>query len=209
VGERVGILGGTFDPPHIGHVLLALDALDQLALDRVVLVPAARQPLKADAAMTPPADRLAMTRLLGRADPRLSVDAVEVEREGLSFTIDTMRGYRASQPDAEFYLLMGQDTAATLPRWRDPGALSALVRVAIAGRGAGAGTGAGGDANAVGADPSGFRVDRLRPRLVDISATEIRDRVRDGRSIRGFVPDAIADYIATHALYRTTDRVTT
>jgi nicotinate-nucleotide adenylyltransferase len=197
VGERLGILGGTFDPPHIGHLLLALDALDQLALDRVVLIPAARQPLKAGTDLTPAAERLAMTRLLAAADSRLAVDPVEVERAGLSFTIDTVRGYRASHPDAELFLLMGQDTAATLPQWRESAALAALVRVAIAGRG-----------DAPAPDPPGFRVDRLRPRRVDISATEIRARARNGQPIRGFVPDAVAAHIDAQALYRTTDRVT-
>lgn len=198
MGARLGILGGTFDPPHLGHLLFALDALDQLALDGVVLIPAARQPLKAGVAMTPAAGRLAMTRLLAAADPRLSVDDVEVQRDGLSFTIDTIRGYRASQPDAELFLLLGEDAATTLSQWREPAALAALVRVAIAGRG-----------DAPGRDPAGFRVERLRPRRVDISATEIRARVRAGQTVRGFVPDAVADHITAHQLYRTTDRVTT
>ncbi|MEX2181795.1 MAG: nicotinate-nucleotide adenylyltransferase [Gemmatimonadaceae bacterium] len=191
---RLGILGGTFDPPHIGHLLLAFDALDQLALARVVLIPAARQPLKADATMTPAGHRLAMTRLLAAADRRLEVDPVEVEREGLSFTIDTVRGYRAAHPDADLYLLMGEDTAATLPQWREAGALAGLVRIAVAGRGA--------ESRAL---PSGFRAERLTPRRVDLSATEIRERARSGRSIRGLVPDAVADYITTHRLYRPTD----
>lgn len=198
MSARIGILGGTFDPPHNGHLLLALDALDQLSLDRVVLIPASRQPLKADAETTPPAHRLAMTRLLAGSDPRLAVDGVEVEREGLSFTIDTMRGYRAEHPDAEFFLLMGEDTAATLPQWREPATLATLVQVAIAGRG-------GVPENTV--LPAGFRAQRLAPRRVDISATEVRGRARSGRSIRGFVPDAVAEYIAVHQLYRPTERV--
>ncbi len=197
MGERLGLLGGTFDPPHVGHLLLAYDALDQLRLDRVIFVPASRQPLKAGVEMTAPSDRLAMTRLLVANEPRLAVDAVEADRAGLSFTIETARGYRAAHPDAELYLLMGEDTAATLPQWREPEALAKLVRVAIAGRGDGPRL-----------LPKGFQAERLRPRRLDISATEIRARVRDRRPIRGFVPDTVADYIATHALYRTTDRVT-
>lgn len=198
MSARIGILGGTFDPPHNGHLLLALDAMDQLSLDRVVLIPAARQPLKAAVEMTAPAHRLAMTRLLAGRDPRLTVDGVEVEREGLSFTIDTMRGYRAEDPDAEFFLLMGEDTAETLPQWREPAALAELVQVVIAGRGV-----TGWDAVL----PAGFRAQRLAPRRVDLSATEVRDRARSGRSIRGFVPDSVADYIAVHQLYRPTERV--
>lgn len=193
MGERIGLFGGTFDPPHVGHLLLALDALDHLALDRLVLVPAARQPLKQGVAMTAPGHRLAMVEALSAADARLSVDGSEVARGGLSYTIDTVRALKAAHPDAELVLLMGADTAATLPQWREPEALSLLVQVAVAGRGA----------EPVQL-PAGFRAQPFPMRRVDVSATEIRARVAAGRSIRGFVPDAVADYIAAHGLYRTT-----
>ena len=192
MGERIGILGGTFDPPHTGHLLLALDALDHLALDRLVLVPAARQPLKRGVAMTAPEHRLAMVRELAAADSRLSVDDSEVARGGLSYTIDTVRALSAAHPDADLILLMGADTAATLPQWREPEALALLVQVAVAWRGS--------DPVQL---PAGFRAQSFPMRRVDISATEIRARVGAGRSIRGFVPDAVADYIAAHGLYRT------
>lgn len=195
---RLGILGGTFDPPHVGHLLFALDALDALSLDRLLLVPAWRQPLKTGVEMTEPAHRLAMSRLLAAADPRMAVDDSEVARAGLSYTVDTVRHLRGVYPDAEFFLLMGEDTAVTLPQWREPAALADLVQVVVTGRGA-----------AERPLPSGFRAQRLTVRRVDLSATEIRARVRAGRSIRGFVPDAVADYIAAHQLYRTTDRVIT
>jgi nicotinate-nucleotide adenylyltransferase len=195
--RRLGILGGTFDPPHTGHLLLALDAMDQLRLDRLLLVPAARQPLKVGQEMTAPADRLAMVRLLEAADSKIAVDGREVERGGLSYTVDTMRALRGEYPDAELFLLMGEDTAATLPQWREPAALADLVRLVVVGRGA--------ETRPL---PAGFRGERMATRRVDISATEIRARVREGRSIRGFVPDAVADYIVAHSLYRTTDRVT-
>lgn len=193
MGERIGIFGGTFDPPHTGHLLLALDALDLLNLDRLVLVPAARQPLKAGVQMTPPERRLEMVQLLASADPRLAVDGSEVARGGLSYTVDTVRALQAAHPDAELILLMGADTAATLPQWREPEALSLLVQVAVAGRG-----------SEPVQLPAGFRAQPFPMRRVDISATEVRARVAAGRSIRGFVPDAVADYIAAHGLYRTT-----
>lgn len=195
MGARIGVFGGTFDPPHTGHLLLALDALDHLALTRLLLVPAARQPLKRGVEMTGPEHRLAMVRALATADPRLAVDDSEVARGGLSYTVDTLRSLRAAQPDAELFLLMGEDTAATLPQWREPEALALLVTVAIAGRG-----------EEQGPLPAGFRAQRLPVRRVDISATEIRDRVRRGRSVRGFVPDAVAEYIAAQQLYRTTTK---
>jgi len=195
--RRLGILGGTFDPPHTGHLLLALDALDQFHLDRLLLVPAARQPLKVGLEMTAPGHRLAMTELLAAADRRIGVDGREVERGGLSFTIETMRALRGEHPDAELFLLMGEDAAATLPQWREPETLAGLVHLVVVGRGT--------EERPI---PAGFRGDRMVTRRVDISATEIRARVRDGRSIRGFVPDAVAEYIVAHSLYRTTDRVT-
>lgn len=198
MSTRLGILGGTFDPPHVAHLLLALDALDALGLDRLLLIPAARQPLKSDVAMTDASHRLAMTQLLAAADPRLAVDGSEVERGGLSFTVDTVRALRGAHPAATLFLLMGEDTAATLPQWREPSALAELVQVVVAERGA-----------SERPLPVGFRAQRLSVRRVDVSATEIRARVREGRSIRGFVPDAVADYIAAHQLYRTADRVTT
>jgi len=193
VSRRVGIFGGTFDPPHTGHLLLALDAIDVLSLDELILVPAARQPLKRNVEITDPRHRLAMTSRLATADSRLRVDGSEVERGGLSFTIDTVRAIKDAQPDAELFLLMGADTAATLPQWREPEALALLVQVAVAGRGP--------EPLAM---PAGFRAIPLPTRRVDVSATEIRTRVEAGRSIRGFVPDAVAEYIAAHGLYRTT-----
>jgi nicotinate-nucleotide adenylyltransferase len=192
LGARIGIFGGTFDPPHIGHLLLALDALDALKLDELILVPAARQPLKQGVQMTPPEHRLTMTRLLAAADKRLRVDDSEVARGGLSFTVDTVRAIAGARPDADLFLLMGADTAATLPQWREPQALGLLVQVAVAGRG-----------SEPVQMPAGFRAIPLPTRRIDISATEIRSRVGEGRSIRGFVPDAVADYIAERGLYRT------
>jgi nicotinate-nucleotide adenylyltransferase len=192
MATRIGIFGGTFDPPHVGHLLLALDALDQLQLERLILVPAARQPLKQGLPMTDPAHRLRMTRLFAESDPRFEVDSSEVDRGGLSFTVDTVRALRSAHPSADFVLLMGADTAETLPKWREPEALALLVEVAIAGRG---------EHRPV---PVGFRTQYLPSRRVDVSATEIRERVRQGRSIRGFVPDAVAAYIAAQQLYRTT-----
>lgn len=196
MGERIGLLGGTFDPPHVGHLLLAYTALEHLGLDRVVLIPALRQPLKAETETAAPEHRLAMTRLLAGADPRLSVDDLELTRSGLSFSIDTVRAYRASHPAADLTLLLGEDTAATLGQWRDPAGIAALARIVVLTRGEGHGPGA--------PLPAGVRVERVATRRFDVSATEIRARVRAGAPVRGFVTDDVAAYIAAHGLYRTT-----
>ena len=195
--ERLGLLGGTFDPPHVGHLFLAYAALESLSLDRVVFIPALRQPLKAAADIAAGEHRLAMTRLLVGADPRLVVDPVELGRAGLSFSVDTVREYRAARPSSELVFLMGEDTAATLPHWREPEALAQLARLVVLTRSESAASGAP-------PLPAGVHVERVSTRRIDVSATEIRARVRAGLPIRGFVTDDVAMYIATHGLYRTT-----
>ncbi len=194
--ERLGLLGGTFDPPHLGHLHLALSAIEHLNLDRVVLIPAGRQPLKALVDSASIEHRIAMVHLLAGRDPQLAVDPIETERDGLSFSIDTVRSYRAAHPAAELTFLMGEDTAATLPHWREPVELSRLSRLMVMTRGIGEGMG--------GPLPEGVQLERMSTRRIDISATEIRARVRAEQSLRGFVTDDIAAYFAANGLYRTT-----
>jgi nicotinate-nucleotide adenylyltransferase len=188
---RIGIFGGTFDPPHIGHLLAAGDAFEALGLDRVLFIPAAGQPLKA-AVVAPAADRLAMTERLVGDDPRFAVDPIEIERGGLSYTVDTLRALRArwrSDPALTLVLLLGADAAASLPQWREPGEVASLADIIVLHRAGGTGT-----PPAIGRS--------LDTRRVDVSSTEIRARVRGGLSIRGFVPEAVAAYIEGRRLYR-------
>jgi nicotinate-nucleotide adenylyltransferase len=189
---RIGIFGGTFDPPHVGHLLAANDACEALALDRIVLIPAAGQPLKGDAVVAAPADRLAMTRALIGDDPRMSVDPIEIERGGLSFTVDTLRALRArwaDDPALALFLLIGADVVATLPKWREAAVVPTLAEIVVLTR-----------AEDAPRTDDGLR--RIATRRVDVSSTEIRARVRDGRPLHGFVPDAVADVIAAAGLYR-------
>jgi nicotinate-nucleotide adenylyltransferase len=188
---RVGIFGGTFDPPHVGHLLAASDAVEALALDRLLIIPAAEQPLKAGIVRASAAQRLEMTWRMAGRDPRFEVDPIEIERGGLSYTVETLRALRvrfAADSGLALFLLIGADVLATLPKWREPGALMTMADVVVLTRDGG------------GEVPPGMQA--LTTRRVDVSSTEIRTRVRDGRSIRGFVPDAVADYIATERLYR-------
>ena len=188
---RIGIFGGTFDPPHTGHLLAASDAHEALGLDRIVFVPAAGQPLKS-AIVASPADRLAMVRHLAGDDPRFAVDPIEIERGGLSFTIDTLRALHErfkAETALALVLLLGADAAATLPQWREPAEVSRLAEIVVLRRTGG------------GAVPAGVgRV--IDTRRVDVSSTEIRARVRAGKSIRGFVPEPVAAYIEGRRLYR-------
>lgn len=198
---RLAIFGGTFDPPHVGHLLAASDALDGLALDRLVFVPNATQPLKGASAGSA-TQRLDMVRLLAGDDPRFSVDPIEIDRAGLSFTVDTLAHYAERFPDAERYLLIGADVVPSLPLWKESARVQSLARLAVLERV----TDAVGDegvprpdsdsAGAVAHAPV-----RLPTRRVDVSSSEIRARVRAGQSIHGFVPDAVARYIAASRLY--------
>ena len=191
---RVGIFGGSFDPPHVGHLLVAEDACDQLGLDRLIFVPAAVQPLKADRGAAASAHRLEMVRLLAEGNTRFEVSAAEVERSGLSFTVDTLTHFAAEYPAAERYFLVGADVLATFAKWREPARVLELAQLVVLQR-------ADSEPAAVPATvPGALR--RLNTRRVDVSSTEIRERVRQGRTIRGFVTDNVAAYIARHGLYR-------
>lgn len=188
---RLGIYGGSFDPPHLGHLLPVLDAAEQIGLDDVRYFPAAVQPLKVGRASAGAADRLAMTERLVQGIPGFSVDPAEIDRPGLSFTVDTLAELAAAVPGSERFLLLGADAYALFHQWREPDRVRSLATVVVMVR--------GGDAVPPQVMP-GTQV--LQTRRVDISSTELRARVRDGRTIRGFVPDAVADYIAEHRLYR-------
>ena len=188
---RLGILGGTFDPPHVGHLLAAVDAVERLTLDRLVLVPAAVQPLKAAIETAPAADRLAMLRLLVADDARFEVDPLEIERAGLSFSVDTLTVFADRFPSAERFFLVGTDVLRTFDRWREPKRVLALATLAVMTRD---------DGSPAAVLPEGAVT--IASRRIDVSSTEIRARVAAGRSLRGFVPDAVAAYIAANGLYR-------
>jgi nicotinate-nucleotide adenylyltransferase len=205
---RLGILGGTFDPPHVGHLLAALDAVEVLQLDRLVLVPAAAQPLKVGTVRATAAQRLDMVRLLAADQPALTVDPIEIERAGLSYSVDTLAEFATRHADAERFFLVGADTLSSLAQWREPERVLALAQMVVMRR-------AGDDGAetvselAAAAWPAGVKRDPaarppmpLRTRRVDVSSTEVRARVAAGKIIRGFVPDAVAAYSERARLYR-------
>ena len=195
---RIGILGGTFNPPHLGHLICAQEAYLALELDEVVLVPARIPPHKPVEEEPGAEHRLALCRLSTHGDPRISVSALEIEREGPSYTVDTLKELHAQTPDNELFLIVGGDVAAGLPRWREPERVLSLARLAVAKR---RGTARTAVENALAEVPGGDRAQFFRMIRIGISSTEIRRRVRAGQSIRYLVRDQVADYIHEHRLY--------
>ena len=191
---RIGVFGGTFDPPHVGHLLVANDAREALELDRLIFVPTGAQPFKVD---TPPAasgqDRLEMVRLAVADDANYVVDDAEINRKGLSFTVDTLEHLSERNPAARLFLLMGEDVLASFEKWRSPARIRELATLVAVSR--------GGLAGSV-ADPAASAVLRVSTRRVDVSSTEIRERLRAGKSIKGFVPESVERFIDVRGLYR-------
>jgi nicotinate-nucleotide adenylyltransferase len=191
--RRIGIFGGTFDPFHVGHLVVAQDALEILGLDRLLFVPAGMPPHKDQAEVSPARIRAAMVRAGAGDDPRFGVDELELRRPGPSWTVDTLRALAGRDGEHELVLLMGVDQLAGFHLWREPEEVVRLARVAVMAR--------------EGEDPAVVDAGlALEPLVVpvtrmDISSTRIRARVREGRSIRYLVPDAVLRIIREHRLY--------
>jgi len=197
---RVGVLGGTFDPVHWGHLLLAEQARDQLSLDRVLFVPAGLPWRKLQRPLSPVGQRVEMVRLALEGTP-FELSLLEAERPGPSYTADTLEQLRAMLPAAELYFVMGHDALLDLPEWHRPQDILRLATLAVALRPDRSGE--------EGLAQVARRLPGVRERvvwlampLVGISGSDIRQRVREGRSIRYLVPPAVEDYIHRHRLYR-------
>jgi nicotinate-nucleotide adenylyltransferase len=191
---RIGVFGGTFDPPHVGHLLLAADARDALGLDRLIFIPAAAQPFKVhQPAVASPQDRLEMVRLSVADDANYAVDATEIDRKGLSYTVDTLEHLTSRYQGAELFLLLGQDTLKSFEQWKEPRRIRELATLAVMSR-------SGSEKSEAESGPSG--VIRLSARRVDVSSTEIRERLSKGKSIKGFVPESVERFIEARGLYR-------
>jgi nicotinate-nucleotide adenylyltransferase len=195
----IGLLGGTFDPVHIGHLIMAESARDALALERIEFIPTHIPPHKADELITPEYDRVAMLRAAIDGVREFSVNEIELARPGRSYTVDTLARLTADRPDDTFWFIVGSDSLRDLVNWREPARIIDLARIAVVPR-----PGVDVDTEAL-----FTRLPNLRDRLcyvpapfVDISSSRLRDMVRAGHSLRFQTPDAVIQYIHGHGLYR-------
>jgi nicotinate-nucleotide adenylyltransferase len=195
---RVGILGGTFNPPHLGHLVCAQEAYLQLELDRVILMPARTPPHKPVEDEPGVRHRLELCRLAIRGDDRFTVSDLELARPGPSFTVDTLEELSAQAPHNELVLIVGGDIAAGLPGWREPERVLALATLAVAKR---RGTALEAVESALESLPGGARARFFRMPQIGVSSTIVRGRARAGQPIRYIVPDGVREYIERHRLY--------
>lgn len=197
---QVGIYGGTFDPVHIGHLAIAEEARWALGLERVYMVPAAQQPLKAKRHEASPAQRLAMVRLACADNPALEPSDIELHRPPPSYTVDTLAAFRERLgPATELHFILGADAAVDLPRWRSASAILGLARLAIVGR-----PGYAPDFAALHTALPGLaaRSNLIEGPRLDISSTELRRRLAAGQPARYQIPAPVLRYIEEHGLYR-------
>ncbi len=188
--RKIGIYGGTFDPVHHAHLILAREALETLDLEKMIFVPAARSPHKMETPPTPAPLRLEMLRVAIAQEAGFVIDECELQRDPPSFAFDTVKEIRARERDAEFFYFIGEDNVPRLSTWHRFAELEKLVQFVVL------------DRTGRHAQP-GYPIIQ---RHIDISSTDIRKRVARGRSIRYLVPAAVADIIARESLYREPDK---
>jgi len=191
-GRRVGVFGGTFDPVHVGHLIMAAEAVERLQLDALLFVPAHRPAHKRARALAPIQDRIAMLRIATRRGPRFQVSKIEADGDQVNFTARTLEAL-ARRERAEYFFLMGQDSLEEFAAWREPERILALARLAVVPRGTGE----------LPILPGAVRrrVVYIRPPRIGVSSTEIRRRLRRGQTVRYWVPDAVLAYVSRHGLY--------
>lgn len=198
MGSRLGIMGGTFDPIHIGHLVAAEEALSQYGLDEVVFIPAGSPWMKDHAVAAPSEDRYMMTFAAIASNPDFSVSRMEIEREGATHTIDTLRRLHEERgEDTELFFITGADAVLELPEWKEPEEVLRLARVIAATR-------PGYDLSALeeGGSAHHLNVSVMLVPALAISSTDIRARAKEGKPIRYLVTDPVVDYIAKAGLYR-------
>jgi len=197
--ERIGILGGTFDPPHIGHLILAQHALDAIGFSQLLFVPAADPPHKQQETKSPVEHRLAMLDCAIVDNPYFAISRIDVDRPGPHYSVDMVRLLQTDYPQAELYFIMGGDSLRDLPKWHQPQVLIRLCKIAVMRR----------PQSTISPTMHNDTLPELAGRLtivdaplIDVSSTAIVARCAAGNSIRYLVPDAVLAYIKDHQLYR-------
>ncbi len=191
---KIGFLGGSFDPVHFGHLIAAQDVYEQYHFDRLFLVPAAQAPLKAQDMQSVTEDRLAMLRAACEWDHRLEIADYELNKGGVSFTIDSVRHFRQQFPQDELFWIIGGDQLPLLHKWKDINQLASMVEFIFLER--------PGHPSKPHTDIPGLRLHRCDGHLIEISSSELRQRVRHGRSLNYFCPQKVIAYIESKKLYR-------
>ena len=189
--KRIGLFGGSFDPVHLGHLLVAQAAREELELERLFFIPAAQSPFKPESQPAAGNERLRLLRLALAGKSWCELDQQEITRGGVSFTIDTVRDYVQRYPESKIFYLIGADNVSLLPKWRDSGELARLVEFVAVPR--------PGGTDAV--FPAPFRGSKLKGFPFGVSSSQIRSRVKEGMPIEHLVPDAVAEAIRNNRLY--------
>lgn len=189
--KRIGLFGGSFDPVHCGHLLMARAAMEEAALERLIFIPAAQSPFKPDSKPTPPEVRSAMLRLALAGQTEFEVDELEIHRGGVSYTIDTVREFHRRHPQATFWYLIGADHVPLLPKWREASELAKMVEFLVIPR----------PGEPPAPLPKPFHGQVLKGFPFGVSSTKIRERVKAGLPIDYLVPPAVVESIRNNRLY--------
>jgi nicotinate-nucleotide adenylyltransferase len=193
-GLKIGFLGGSFDPVHFGHLLAAQDAYEQCKLDRLIFVPAAQAPLKPQEMQSSPLDRLMMLRAAVEGDQRFGISEVELERGGVSYTIDSVRNFRELFPDDQLFWIIGGDQLPKMDLWKDAAELARLIEFIFLER--------PGHPARQPPDIRDLRLHRCDGHLIEISSSELRQRAQQGLSLHYFCPRKVIAHIEARNLYR-------
>ncbi len=197
--DRLGLFGGTFDPPHLGHLILAEAARDQLNLDKVLWIVAGQSPLKLDRQLSPAPIRVEMVGAAIADNPHFALSRVDLDRPGPHYTVETLALLGAEYPNAEFYFLMGEDSLRDLPRWKDPAKLITQTWLAVLQR-----PGTDTDLSELDTAIPGVskRVCWVQAPQLEIASSDIQRRIREGRSARYMLPEAVCEIVEREGLYR-------
>ncbi|OIO00265.1 nicotinic acid mononucleotide adenylyltransferase [Candidatus Desantisbacteria bacterium CG_4_10_14_0_8_um_filter_48_22] len=209
--RKIGILGGTFNPVHNGHIKIAEAAQKKLGLEKVIFVPCARPPHKTGERLPPPADRYEMTRIAVKGSAAFSISDSEIRRKGKSYTIDTVRAFRKADPGSKYCFVIGADTLREIPAWREYRKLLKMCRFVVVNRpGYSIKDYSPRSTSGRNLVPTKSRADRsqiadlikIKIPGIDISSTEIREKIKAGRSIKTLVPSCVEKYITKKGLYK-------